>query len=200
MYLLGRDGVFASTDADSTWSMTSWPMNADTPTLVVVDPTDAQRVYVGTQNPPGVWVSTDAGGTWTERTVPGSGSPQTLSVDPADPSVMVVGMNTTPAQGGGVFVSSDGGARWRPANRGLASGAPYTGAYAWAVQFEPASSGVPEVALATEFGCYLSRDLGSAWSNITGSAVPRLFTGLAWAGSTLYAATYGEGVLRMQNP
>src|SRR2546428_344882 len=58
--------------------------------------------------------SADAGpGTWTTRG-PEGGEVEALAIDPSNPDIVYCATN-----GGGIFKSTDGGARWTAINRGL---------------------------------------------------------------------------------
>lgn len=95
--------------------------------------TQPGRWYAGT-SPQGLFVSTDAGRTWqgvdgfnrhperrkwiggAQDAPPGGGTMHSINVDPSDAAHLYVGMST-----GGVFESHDGGASWKPLNRGVAA-------------------------------------------------------------------------------
>ena len=103
--------------------------------------------------------------------------------------------------GGCVLLSTNGGSSFSKDNTGLLSNqASLSSSYIWAVSFSPGSK-KGAAAVATSNGIYLSGSPGAAWTNISGNAVPKLFTDFAWAGGYLYAATYGEGIIRTaENP
>jgi hypothetical protein len=108
-----------------------------------------------------------------------------------------LGMSGSPnVPGGGVLISTDGGATFSSDNQGLATRptvnpAPF---YTFAVQFAPSSNpGI--VVVATFDGLYISQ-AGGPWVDVTGNTVPRWFEGIAWDSGFLYVATYGQGVLK----
>jgi len=90
-------------------------------------PTDPDTVYAGVEDA-ALFCSTDGGMTWQElpalreqqgaKWMPGAGGMclHTILLDPANPARMVVAISAA-----GAFRSDDGGASWRPINRGLHS-------------------------------------------------------------------------------
>lgn len=116
----GGNGVFRSTDRGTTW--TSSGLDGETVTSLAVAPGDADRLYAGVR-PPAVYRSDDGGATWMEcesfRDIRGRrlwrspASPpftayvQALAVSPADPDLVVAGIEF-----GAVVRSTDGGRRW----------------------------------------------------------------------------------------
>ena len=202
VYLAAANGVFKSTDWGVDWTpQSSWPTAQ--PVMVVVDPTNSNKIFVGTgaiYQAGSLQFTTNGGKTWTTSTlgVPADcGSPISLAVDPANPSVVLVGMsevNLEPLCG--VLRSTDGGNTFSLVTNGMQPWVASTenGAIP-SIRFDPSGSGI--VAVAHQSGLYLSSDLGKNWTNIRGNAVPYVFTGVTWSGGYLYASTDGEGVVRM---
>ncbi len=193
VYVAAQGGVYGSVDWGMTWSKLSWPFTD--PSLVVVNPLDDNTIFVGTQSN-GLYVTHDAGSTWKQCNLSSAaGHPYTLDIDPSDTGIVEVGMTAAPGAGGGVLLSNDGGATFKSYNAGLpSSAASLTSNFACTLGFNPNSSD-GESALATSNGIYLSKSPGSAWIDISGNIVPKDFRDLEWAGGSLYAATYGEGVV-----
>ncbi|HEY7898551.1 MAG TPA: exo-alpha-sialidase [Gemmatimonadaceae bacterium] len=90
--------------------------------------TDPDTVYAGVEDA-GLFRSTDAGGSWQEvsglrkhgsgpKWQPGAGGMclHTIILDPANPDRMFIAISAA-----GAFRTDDGGATWRPINRGLRS-------------------------------------------------------------------------------
>ena len=88
-------------------------------TSVAVDPTDADRVWIGAAGG-GVWRSTDAGRTWTPRWR--AGAPLeigALAIDPSDTATIYCGtgeanLSADSYPGDGVYRSTNGGTSWEP--------------------------------------------------------------------------------------
>ncbi|HET6979493.1 MAG TPA: SBBP repeat-containing protein [Pyrinomonadaceae bacterium] len=116
---LGFDGVFKSTDGGNNWSTVNVPVNGGGVFTIVIDPSNASTVYVGSSR--GVFKSTNSGSTWTAINNFGpSGIPfvRALAVDPTTPTTIYAGTNGN----GGFFKSTDGGLNWTVMNTGLSGG------------------------------------------------------------------------------
>jgi photosystem II stability/assembly factor-like uncharacterized protein len=138
--------VFRSTDRGRTWQEASRPpafpkASAGEAGLVVahvfwLTPGHAAEPgvwYAGT-SPQGLFRSADGGDTWQgidgfnanpmrtawvgglQEAPPDGATLHSINVDPRDPQHLYIGMSA-----GGVFESTDGGARWHPLNRGIAA-------------------------------------------------------------------------------
>jgi photosystem II stability/assembly factor-like uncharacterized protein len=138
--------VFRSTDLGKTWQEASgppaFPKAPDGEKGRVVDhvfwltpslESEPDVWYAGT-SPPALFRSEDAGDTWAPIAgwndhpnwalwteggndgTPGGSLLHSINVDPRDARHLYIGLS-----GGGVFESSDGGADWRPLNRGCAA-------------------------------------------------------------------------------
>lgn len=133
-------GVFKSTDAGKTWIHIGLE-NTRQIGRIVVDPADANRVYVAAlghvyeANPDrGVFRSTDGGAHWmkvlaSER-LPNDVGAIDLAIDPSNPRVLYASLWATrrppwsvyaPSnmRGGGLYKSTDGGERWKQLTGGL---------------------------------------------------------------------------------
>ena len=133
-------GMFKSTDAGNTWTHIGLE---DTRQIgrVVVDPTNANRVYVAalghiydSNSERGVYRSTDGGTTW-KKVLFKSSAPDTvgaveLAIDPEHPRVLYASLwatrrppwavyAPTNLPGGGLYKSTDGGDTWRQLTGGL---------------------------------------------------------------------------------
>ena len=133
-------GMFKSIDAGKTWTHIGLE---DTRQIgrVVVDPTNANRVYVAalghiydSNGERGVYRSTDGGMTW-KKVLFKAGAPDTvgaveLAIDPKHPRVLYASLwatrrppwavyAPTNLPGGGLYKSTDGGDTWRQLTGGL---------------------------------------------------------------------------------
>jgi photosystem II stability/assembly factor-like uncharacterized protein len=84
--------------------------------LVAVDPTNAQRIFIGVANG-SVWRSVDGGQHWQEADhgLPRGGNyPPLLAIDPQNPQLVYAAKAQI-----GVYYSLNGGRTWRPILRGL---------------------------------------------------------------------------------
>ena len=91
----------------------------------------------------------------------GSLNVQAVAIDPGDPYLVYVGTGWESSSGNGVFKSTDGGATWTPANRGMIDYSIH------AIAVDPHN---PRVlyAGAYEGDLFKSADGGETWMDITG--------------------------------
>ena len=205
IFLLGTSGIFESEDDGIHWQATGWPI--PNPTCIRVDPNDSNTIFVGASSaftgsagvPAAVYYTHDGGATWSNSALPaGPWWPVTLAIDPSDSHVILLGVSNPPdQQGGGVLISTDGGQTFSSDSQGME---PYPNNsvpqehYVYSLRFAPST--LPHlVVAATNNGLYLSR-AGGPWVDITGDAIPRWFNAVSWTSDFLYAATFGEGVIR----
>ncbi|MHB0962170.1 MAG: VPS10 domain-containing protein [Gemmatimonadaceae bacterium] len=121
-------GVYKSTDAGETWTLTGLEKTARIP-RIVVHPQDPNTVLAcalghayGPQQERGVYRTTDGGATWTRVLfVDENTGCSDIAMDPSNPRVLFAGMwqleihtygRTSGGPGSGLFVSRDGGATW----------------------------------------------------------------------------------------
>jgi uncharacterized protein (TIGR03437 family) len=185
----GSYGVYKSLDGGETWAAAN---DANAATLdvyiLVVDRQSENTVYIGTLNK-GVWRTGDGGRTWQQRS---QGLPQlavtALALDSANSSTLYAGL-----ENGGVYKTADAGASWSRSGYGMD---PQAMVHAIAV----APPGSPAVFAADmRTGVYRSADGGKSWVQIDQGLSTRAVNALAISadGSTLYAASDGEGVFRL---
>lgn len=136
--------VFRSTDRGRTWKESTRPpaFPQDSATGMAVQhvfcfrPGHAgeRNVWYAGSSPPGLFRSEDGGDTWEsidgfnrhprrrdwigdlKETPPGGATLHSIIIDPRDPRHMYIGVSA-----GGVFETTDGGADWKPLNRGCAA-------------------------------------------------------------------------------
>jgi len=121
-------GVYKSTDAGETWTLTGLEKTARIP-RIVVHPQDPNTVLAcalghayGPQQERGVYRTTDGGATWTRVLfVDENTGCSDIAMDPSNPRVLFAGMwqleihtygRTSGGPGSGLFVSRDGGTTW----------------------------------------------------------------------------------------
>ena len=115
--------LWRSTDGAATWTpVASFPSRStllgappNDVHAIAVDPTDANRIYVGLTLPDALLRSSDGGATWSRATAGlGAGAVVSIVVDPAQPSTLYVAVMPS-----GVFRSTDFGASWHALDDGL---------------------------------------------------------------------------------
>jgi hypothetical protein len=163
-------GLFKTTDNGETWRLTGLASKAVS--SIAIDQANPLNVYVGTMGQ-GLHRSADGGATWvaSEDDLVRGKVIYTLAVDPVNPQVVFAGgraLNvigeTSGDWGGGMFKSTDGGARWRLMNDGLPEGWVYT------VVIDPTT---PSTVYAGthSMGVFKSVDGGASWQSMNSGLV-----------------------------
>ncbi|MFI5178051.1 MAG: hypothetical protein ACHQO8_05795 [Vicinamibacterales bacterium] len=170
-------------------------------TAIVVDPTDANIIYIGTAQG-GVWKTTDGGLSWTPRTDNEvSLAIGSLVMDPANHLVLYAGtgegnFSGDSYYGNGILKTTDGGNSWTT----LAQ-ATFTGTRFSRLAVTPGTSS--RLFAATGTGVYRSTDSGVTWTKMTGSSLPTLNAtdvGIdPTTPATVYAAFWGGGIYQSTN-
>jgi photosystem II stability/assembly factor-like uncharacterized protein len=182
----GAGGVYRSSDEGSTWT----GFGADQSILPAVnavapDPTDASKVYVGTDA--GAYATSkkqDGTLKWVTNGALADRRVFALVVDPASASTLLAGTDA------GLYQSVDAGLTWAAVS-GLQATAIYV------LLFDPESPST--VYAGTDSGVFRSLDRGSSWKatnpGLTDLAVDALSVASA-APPSLYAGTLGGSVFR----
>jgi uncharacterized protein (TIGR03437 family) len=182
-------GVYKSVDGGATWQAANDATSAgQNVNALAVDGTDPNVVYAGTTQH-GVLRTRDGGRSWV---VASQGLPLTdvrsLAIDPTDSKTLYAGL-----ENGGLFKSIDNGDHWQRNGVGMD-----TQAQVHAIVIDPAN---PQTIYAADLhsGVYRSQDQGNLWVQIDFGLRTRAVEAMAISsdGATLYAATQGEGVFRL---
>jgi photosystem II stability/assembly factor-like uncharacterized protein len=192
-------GVYKSLDGGATWQASNDAVSAlQDINALVVDPRSADVVYAATIAS-GVLRSRDGGKSWVEAnqglpTVDqnNQGQPlldvRSLILDPNNPSTLYAGLEI-----GAVYKTTDGGDHWAASGYGLDAQASIR-----ALAIDPTNS---KLLYAGDLltGAYRSQDAGQTWEQINDGLRTRSVMALAVSadGGTVYAATNGEGVFRL---
>ena len=151
--------IYRSTDGGSTWmeSMDGYDFQAEAAVHdIVFDPTNPDRVYVGTTDVEsvfgnGIWRSMDRGLSW-ERSNAGMADDTSVNeivVHPTNGSLIVAATDQ------GMYASTDHGGSWTQTHASAA----------WDAEVDVTNPGV--VYAGTDTGVLLSKDFGQTWQDIT---------------------------------
>lgn len=127
--VVGAAGIFESRDGGESWyALGAPPATCGLLTALAIDPTDSDRMFLGTGNPGvpcgEVFRSTDGGTTWS-ATPPVDGPIADLAIDPFHPALVYAATapyDPTPP-GGKVLVSGGDGRSWRDLGLPVSTGA-----------------------------------------------------------------------------
>ena len=180
------DGLYKSTDAGKTWNHLGL-RDAQQITAIVVDPKDAERVFVAAQGHPygpnverGVFRSTDGGQSWKKVLYKdeNTGAAE-LVMDPANPQVLYAALwaaRVAPWEvrsgasirmaGSGLYKSTDGGTTWNPLTHGLPGPAEGLGRIGVAVAPSNSRTLYASVEADHNPGVYRSDDAGETWTHV----------------------------------
>ena len=156
---LSGSHIYRSTDGGSTWmeSMDGYDFQAEAAVHdIVFDPTNPDRVYVGTTDVEsvfgnGIWRSMDRGLSW-ERSNAGMADDTSVNeivVHPTNGSLIVAATDQ------GMYASTDHGGSWTQTHASAA----------WDAEVDVTNPGV--VYAGTNTGVLLSKDFGQTWQDIT---------------------------------
>jgi len=180
------DGMYKSVDAGKTWTHLGL-RDAQQITAIVVDPKDAERVYVAVQGHPygpnaerGVFRSTNGGQTW-EKVLykdENTGAAE-LVMDPQNSQVLYAGLwaaRVAPWEvrsgasiemaGSGLYKSTDGGTNWRPLSKGLPRAEEGVARIGLAIAPGNTKRIYASVEADKKAGVYRSDDAGETWTQV----------------------------------
>jgi photosystem II stability/assembly factor-like uncharacterized protein len=150
----GAQPLYRTTDGGATWAVVAGVLPGPPPAALtlLVDPTDAQRLFVATGGGE-VWRSVDGGQHWSEMDggLPAAGVQLLLAIDPLNPATIYAASSEI-----GVYRSIDAGSSWQPLLSGLPPlhGPPTSGELYNQLVADPMHSGT--VYLATDSNGVLS--------------------------------------------
>ena len=168
LYAAVGSNVFVTADGGANWSQQAQDVSEYGGfEQIRVAPGNGKVLY-GVAVIEGVFRSDDGGQNWlaVNEGLPkdsnGSLNAQSLAVDPTDANVVYLGTGWRPFNGNGVYKSTDGGAKWAPANRGMID---YS---ITALAVDPAN---PQIVYAGGFEgeLFKSTDGGTTWNELTAS-------------------------------
>ncbi len=161
--------IYRSTDGGSTWmeSMDGYDFQAEAAVHdIVFDPTNPERVYVGTTDVEsvfgnGIWRSMDRGRSW-ERSNAGMADDTSVNEIVVHPTN---GLLIIAATDQGMYASTDHGGSWTQTHASAA----------WDAEVDVTNPGV--VYAGTDTGVLLSKDFGQTWADITTDQLTAEFGG-----------------------
>ena len=107
LYVGATQGIFKTTDGGQTWSPSGEGITGQIYSNMVVDPTDPQKVYLGT-NGYGLYRSTDGGASWSHGEGSYHQTVKSIAIDPDQANVLSMGAFRD------IYRSFDYGANWGP--------------------------------------------------------------------------------------
>ena len=183
-------GIYKSTDGGMTWFTVNQGLESTTMSIlaVAVHPQNPDVAYLGEMNS-GIYKTLDGGKSWLPAN---KGLRQTdiraLAIDPKNPDTIYAGVEF-----GGVWKSENGGDSWLNISSGLSPEACVR-----SIVVDPTQ---PNIVYAADIqnGVNRSTDSGATWQQIKHGLKVKAVHGLAISGDgqTLYAATEGNGVYRL---
>jgi photosystem II stability/assembly factor-like uncharacterized protein len=185
-------GIYRSIDGGQSWAPVNDTLsqNANIAELAV-DPQNSQVVFAATKNK-GVLKTADGGVKWDAINdgLPENASVFSIAIDPADAQTIFMGTELS-----GLYKSSNGGGSWTLVTAGLPAELNVT-----SVIFNPANPAMLFVG-GLFSGVSRSTNNGQTWQQINDGLRTRAVNKLAIStdGQFLYAATFGEGVFRLND-
>jgi len=181
------DGVYKSMDAGKTWAHLGL-RDAQQITAIVINPKDANRVFVAAEGHPygpnperGVFRSTDGGQTFQKVLYKDENTGAAdLAFDPMNAQTVYAVLwaarvapwevrsgESFVSAGSGLFKSTDGGTTWKPLMKGLPGAADEVGRIGIAVAPSQPSLLYATVEAKKNAGVYRSEDAGESWRQVS---------------------------------
>jgi hypothetical protein len=182
---IGRP-VWKSTDAGSTWAAASTVPAASIVKVVVAHPSDANKVYAGTESH-GVFYSESGGTSWTPRSTGLAAKKiNALVMSPSNSAVLYAG-----TVGGGAYKTTNGGAAWTAVNTGIGAKATVD-----SISIHPTD---PNTVYAARGGCVMkTTDGGANWTQSQCDSIGEVAVA-ASEPNIVYAGSGVRGVWRSQD-
>ncbi|MFN0184270.1 MAG: WD40/YVTN/BNR-like repeat-containing protein [Aquabacterium sp.] len=192
-YYTGNQRLYRTRNDGLSWDALTPVLDGSPISAIEVAAADRRCIYVGTENG-SFFRSTDGGATFSGN-LAGSVLPSVtitrIETHPADARRVYV----TSANFGNrhVFRSTDGGLTWSDIDGGALPDAPHH-----ALLLRPDAPG--ELWVCSDAGVHVTRDDGATWLNATGALPRTMVVDLVYhrASRTLYAATYGRSIWKLQ--
>ena len=190
---VGTKRVWRTSNAGTNWTPVS-PFFDDSP-ITVIEPAaaDSDTIYVGTENG-GVFRTLDRGATWSANLssamLPGRTITRLESSPDNANQVYAAIANYGDSH---VYRSDDAGASWLDIDNGMLPDVPHR-----SIVVTPDDP--HRVIVANDAGVYLSPDRGASWTNLTRNLPAISVVDVVYhrATTSLFAATYGRGIWRLQ--
>lgn len=177
IYAGTAQGVFKSSDAGLSWSLSSTGLNVSSALKLAIDPVTTATIYAG--GAAGVYASTNGATNWSAvNNGLGNLSVRALAIPPALPATLYA------ATAGGVYRSTNRGAGWVAFNTGLAN------LSAQAMAIDPVTSATLYVG--TAGGVFKSVNAATNWSAVNAGLTATNVAALAidpLTPTTIYAGT-----------
>ncbi len=189
----GTQRVFKTDDDGDNWSAVSDVLDDSNISSIEIAENDSNRIYVGTENG-GFFRSLDGGQNWSPNiasTILPGRTITRIKTLPADADSAFV----TVADFGNrhVFLTRDGGLNWEDIDQGQLPDVPH---HSIAIR----ETDTAEIFVCNDAGVFVSRDMGATWNNATRNLPNVMVVDLVYhqQDRTLYAATYGRSIWRLQ--
>ncbi len=227
VYVAALTAVYASHDHGQTFAQTNWPYNDPWygyTSGIAVSPQNGSHIVLMSATD-GVQVTFDGGNTWKAATWSGatvpSYYPSAVAISPANDDVAVID------SGGLLYRSTDGGLtftllpnlpnatlgiaravrspflvklfRHNPLAALIESQTTKPAPFPVSLAFDQTGA-PPYLAAATTNGVYVSSDYGNDWQLVSSGTIPYIFSTVQWDNGTLYAGSWGNGLLKSSAP